>query len=390
MEIGKREEKLRRFIISQIEKKGPIPFCQFMEWCLYHPKYGYYQSEKVKFGKEGDYYTGPCVHPMFGSMIARQLVQMGELLGEERFDVVEMGPGSGYLCKDILDWLKKNAPIFYASIRYHLLERGIHFLREQKERLSEYLNEGKLLWMDQKTFEEGKEKLIGCIVSNELVDSFPVHRVILEKNGLKEIYVTAEGDQFKEEIGELSNPEILSYFESMGISLEEGQKAEVNLKALEWIKRAGEFLKRGFIITIDYGYLAQELFSPSRREGTLLCYYQHRVSENPYERLGEQDITSHVNFTALIKKGEEIGLHFTGLVPQYRFLIALGVFQEIESLSEGVSELDRLRLRLSLMHLIEPERGMGEIFKVLIQHKGVESPQLNGLRDLESIPWPAP
>lgn len=388
MRRGSREEKLRGFIISQIKKKGPIPFCQFMEWCLYHPEYGYYQSEKIKIGKEGDFYTGPCVHPMFGSIIAKQLVQMGEILGEERFDVVEMGPGGGYLCQDILDWLKKNTPIFYKSLRYHLLERGIYFLEEQKERLSQYYNEGKLFWMDQKTFEEEKEQLIGCIVSNELFDSFPFHRIICEKEDLKEIYVTVEGDQFKEKIGEPSNPAILSYFESMGIKLEEGQKAEVNLKALEWIKKAGEFLKRGFVITIDYGYLVEELFSPSRREGTLMCYYQHRVSENPYERLGEQDITSHVNFTALIKKGEEIGLRFTGLVPQYRFLIALGVLQEIESLCEGVSELDKLRLRLSLMHLIEPERGMGEIFKVLIQHKGVESPQLNGLRELESIPWP--
>jgi SAM-dependent MidA family methyltransferase len=103
--------------------------------------------------------------------------------------------------------------------------------------------------------------------------------------------------------------------------------------------------------------------------------------------LGEQDITSHVNFTSLIRKGEEVGLHFTGLVPQYQFLIALGLLQEIETLGRGMAEVDALQLRLSLKHLIEPERGMGEIFKVLIQHKGMDQPQLDGLRELSSIPW---
>jgi SAM-dependent MidA family methyltransferase len=168
----------------------------------------------------------------------------------------------------------------------------------------------------------------------------------------------------------------------MEITLQEGQKAEVNLQALDWMERVGRCLKNGFVLTIDYGCLAEELYAPYRREGTLLCYYQHQTSFNPYERLGEQDITSHVNFTSLIKKGEEVGLHFTGLVSQYRFLIGLGIFQEMESLERGLSEIDGLRLRLSLKHLIEPEAGMGEIFKVLIQHKGIEEPQLDGLKDL--------
>ena len=146
-------------------------------------------------------------------------------------------------------------------------------------------------------------------------------------------------------------------------------------------------LKKGFVLTIDYGYLAKELYAPHRKEGTLLCYTQHRTSENPFKRLGEQDITSHVNFTSLIQKGGEVGLQFTGLVPQYQFLIALGLLQEMESLEKEVSEMDALQWRLSLKHLIEPEMGMGEVFKVLIQHKGINQPQLDGLRELSSIPW---
>jgi SAM-dependent MidA family methyltransferase len=383
-----RSEALKQWILSRIEEKGPVPFSQFMEWCLYHPRYGYYSAEGIRIGKEGDYYTGPCVHPLFGGMVAKQLSQMAAILGEEDFDVVEMGGGRGFLCQDILDWAKKKAPHFFKGLRYFLVETSPSLLKEQKERLHPYEEEGKIQWMDPVTFEKGKDRITGCILSNELVDAFPVHRVVFDNGQLKEIYVTRHNGQLIEAMGKLSDPGLLPYFESMSITLQEGQRAEVNLRALDWMERVERFLEKGFVLTIDYGYLAEELYAPLRRNGTLLCYHQHQISENPYEHLGEQDITSHVNFTGLIKKGEEVGLRFTGFVSQYRFLIALGILWEMESLNKEVSELDGLRLRLSLMHLIEPEAGMGEIFKVLIQHKGISKPLLDGLRDLNSIPWP--
>ena len=387
MEKEKRsqEEGLRRFVLSQIGERGPIPFAQFMEWCLYHPGYGYYSSERTKIGRDGDYYTSPCVHPLFGYLIAKQLFQMATILGGEKFDVIEMGGGRGFLCGDILDWSKKNAPLFYDRLNYHLFETAPLFLKEQREKFSE---QGKVLWLNPESFERGEVQIQGCFVSNELVDAFPVHRVVLDHGNLKEIYVTQQKGRFEERWGDLSDPRMVDYFQSMEITLEEGQKAEVNLKALEWMEKVGRCLKKGFVLTIDYGYFAQELYAPHRREGTLLCYHQHRTSEDPYERLGEQDITSHVNFTSLIRKGEEAGLQFTGFVPQYQFLIGLGILEEMESLAGELSEMDGLRLRLSLKHLIEPETGMGEVFKVLIQHKGVDHPSLDGLRDLRSVPWP--
>jgi SAM-dependent MidA family methyltransferase len=391
MTMGKeersREEGLKRFILSQIEGRGPIPFSQFMEWCLYHPEYGYYSSEKTKIGKDGDYYTSPCVHPLFGHLIAKQLFQMAEVLGEETFDVVEMGGGRGFLCKDVLDWAKKNTLVFYHRLGYHLLETAPHFLKEQRERLTEHEREGRVFWMDPKEWEAREVQIKGCFFSNELVDAFPVHRVILDQGKLKEIYVTQKSGQLEEQWDEPSDPRISDYFKSMGITLQEGQKAEVNLQALDWMEKVGRCLKKGFVLTIDYGSLAEELYAPYRRDGTLLCYFQHQTSENPYVKLGEQDITSHVNFTGLIRKGEEVGLSFTGLVPQYRFLIGLGILQEMDSLGREISATDNLRLRLSLKHLIEPETGMGEVFKVLIQHKGIDKPQLDGLRDLRSIPF---
>jgi SAM-dependent MidA family methyltransferase len=382
-----RGKGLKRFILSQIRQRGPIPFSQFMEWCLYHPEYGYYRSKGVKIGKDGDYYTGPCVHPLFGQLIAKQLFQMAEILGGENFDVVEMGGGRGFLCFDILDWAKNNRPGFYQGLRYHLLEKAPHFLKEQKGRLSQQEKEGKIFWMDPEEFEEERAQIHGCFLSNELVDAFPVHRVVLDHGNLKELYVTQKNRQFEERWDEPSDARISAYFESMDITLQEGQKAEVNLQALDWMDKVGHCLKRGFVLTIDYGYAAEELYAPYRRDGTLLCYFHHQTSENPYERLGEQDITSHVNFTGLIRKGKEAGLSFTGLVPQYRFLIGLGILQDMDTLGRERSETDGLQLRLSLKHLIEPERGMGEIFKVLVQHKGIDMPHLDGLRELRSIPW---
>jgi SAM-dependent MidA family methyltransferase len=380
---------LRQFILSHIKETGPIPFSQFMAWCLYHPVHGYYSSEGAKIGGEGDYYSSPSVHPLFGRLVAKQLAQMADILGRGAFDVVEMGGGRGFLCKDILDWLKSYNRACYGRLRYTLMEKSPYFVEEQKGRLSFYEKEGKVFWTDPETFEGQKTLIEGCYLSNELIDSFPVHRVTVHHGVLKEIYVTQENDQFAECLQDLSDPRISDYFRRMGVVLEEGQRAEVNLEALHWIERVACRLTRGFVITIDYGYLAEELYAPRRREGTLLCYFRHRVSENPYERLGKQDMTSHVNFTALIQKGEEVGLRCAGLVPQYRFLLALGLLQETESMGKVLSTLNGLKLRLSLKHLIESESGMGEIFKVLIQHKGVDQPQLMGLRDLDTVPWPA-
>jgi SAM-dependent MidA family methyltransferase len=271
-----------------------------------------------------------------------------------------------------------------------LIEQAPLCVREQKKRLSPLERDGKVSWMESKQFGsiEVPWKFEGCFLSNELVDAFPVHRVIVHEGVLKEIYVAEEAGEFKEQWGKLADPGILPYLESLAIPLAEGQTAEVNLDALSWLETVARRLERGFVLTIDYGHLARELYAPQRGSGTLSCYFRHQVSANPYERIGEQDITSHVNFTALIRRGEELGLQLTGFVPQLRFLLGLGILEEMESIGRDMSPLEALKLRLSIKHLIEPEVGMGESFKVLVQHKGLNHPSLDGLRDLESIPWP--
>ncbi len=213
-----------------------------------------------------------------------------------------------------------------------------------------------------------------------------MHLVTLRDGRLREIYVIHRDGQFREEIGELSSAELEGYFKKLGLVLDEGQRAEVNLMALDWMEMVGRMLTKGFVITIDYGYEAENLYSPLRRDGTLLCYYGHTCHDNPYERIGHQDITSHVDFTSLMNKGREVGLEEVGLTTQYRFLISLGLLKEAQRfMGENQSCLERVKSRLAMKTLILPDGGMGDTLKVLIQHKGLDNPQLDGLRDMETL-----
>jgi SAM-dependent MidA family methyltransferase len=204
------------------------------------------------------------------------------------------------------------------------------------------------------------------------VDAFPVHRVVATKDGLDEIYVDVDGDRFVETREVPSTPDLEAYFKRLKIRLAEGQRAEVNLEAARWIREVGKALDLGFVITIDYGYPASELFAPHRKKGSLLCYYRHTVNDDPYARIGEQDITAHVDFTGLARAGAEAGLSVTGFTNQLNFLMSLGIAREMERFDPESPEM------LSVKRLLARE-SMGGVFKVLIQHKGLTPPPLEGL-----------
>jgi SAM-dependent MidA family methyltransferase len=300
---------------------------------------------------------------------------MWRILGGDAFEIVEMGGGEGYLCLDILDYLQQEERKFYGILTYHMVEISPVIIERQRELLSPH--EGKVAWHQPNQIRE--MGITGCFISNELVDAFPVHRVVQEGGRLKEIFVDLDNGILKEIIGDPSTPDLEAYFQRLGITLVEGQQAEVNLAALRWLQGVAQAVERGFVITVDYGFSAPELFSPQRLRGTFLCYRDHRALANPYSMLGLQDMTSHVNFSSLIDWGEEYGLQLTGLVPQYRFLLALGILDEVARMGEGKEEWEGMAERLTVKNLILPG-GMGETFKVLIQHKGMENPQLDGLR----------
>ncbi len=364
---------LKKEIFDLINRKGKITFADFMELALYHPEYGYYTSGKEKIGKRGDYYTSSDVHSVFGELIARQLEQMWRLLGSNRFTVVEIGAGKGWLCHDMLDYVRNEYPEFFEKIDYKIVEISLNLIERQSDTLKGL--GGKVSWESFSEDGFSFDPIEGCFLSNEFVDSLSVHQVIVENSCLKEIYVTTKDGVFCEKIDALSITELENYFKELKINLKEGQRAEVNLKAFDWVKNISCCLNRGFVITIDYGHQAEELYSVERSRGTLVCYYEHTTNENLYERVGSQDITSHVNFSSIMEAGIKSGLSSTGFVRQSNFLIALGILNKMNDAKGDVSKL------LTMKNLFMPG-GMGDMFKVLIQHKGVDNPELIGLRSM--------
>jgi SAM-dependent MidA family methyltransferase len=371
---GEHARALSEILAGRIHAGGPIPFAEFMCECLYHPAHGYYsRTSAIRFG---DYYTSVDVHPIFGRLLARQFAEMWELLGSPRpFVIVESGAGVGRLAGHILDFSARALPEFYAALEYVAVERSGDRRAEHAAHLADHAAAGHV----SSAREIPHEIPAGCIFSNELLDALPAHRVVMEHGALREICVGFENGQFTEVLGILSTLALERYFHEQGITLEEGQQAEVCLEACDWIESAGRALERGFVLTIDYGHEAQALYAEHHNRGTLLAYRDHAVTENLLDAPGEQDLTSHVNFTALDLWGRRAGLARTGLVTQSQFLVALGRGNEFADLYEsGQTEMEKLRARLLLKNLIHPE-GLGEKFQVLIQHKGIAEPRLTGL-----------
>lgn len=371
---GDHARVLTAILSEQIRAGGPITFAEFMRECLYHPLHGYYSRASAQ--RFGDYYTSVDVHPIFGRLLARQFAEMWVALGSPRnFTLVEAAAGVGRLAGHILDFSARELPEFYAAVEYVAVERSDARRGEHAARLATHVAASRF----SSAAELPRAIAAGCIFSNELLDALPAHRVVIERGRLREICVGLDGAQFVEILSEPSSPAIEAYFQEQGITLTEGQQAEVCLEACDWVESAGRALERGFLLTIDYGHEARALYDEHHNRGTVLAYRDHAVHENLLEAPGEQDLTAHVNFTAVDRCGQRAGLQLAGLVTQSQFLVALGRGNEFADLYEpGQSEMEKLRARLLLKNLIHPE-GLGEKFQVMIQYKGIEEPRLTGL-----------
>ncbi|ULA64162.1 MAG: Class I SAM-dependent methyltransferase [Nitrospira sp.] len=363
---------------AEIAVSGPMPFVRFMELALYHPQFGYYmrppESGAERIGWSGDFYTSSDVHPILGQALAKQARQLDTHLGHpDPFTVVEMGPGKGLLAKHFLSACRVNADdSFSRRLRYVLIERSPAMRELQRQNLLHGLCEpGRITWL------EGLDSLAeasvtGLLFSNELPDAFPVHRIQIERGEAQEICVDYDGAKFVECLRPLSSPDIQQYLTDLKMALPEGYQTEINTAAVRWMDQVARAVDRGLAITIDYGHTAQDLYGPDRAKGTLLCYYSQMTSENPYERVGLQDMTSHVDFSTLATVGDARGLHVTGFTNQMSFLMGLGLEDALSKMDPESAEFR------AAIHLVRPE-GMGRTFKVLIQHKGIEKPTLDGL-----------
>jgi SAM-dependent MidA family methyltransferase len=217
------------------------------------------------------------------------------------------------------------------------------------------------------------QSVTGLFFSNELVDAFPVHRIQVTAGGTEELYVDYRDGQFVECLKPPSTTLLGQHLERLHITWSEGYRTEVNLQAMDWMEQVAQRIDRGFVVTIDYGHTAQDLYGPERKNGTFLCYSEQLTNEEPFIRVGEQDMTAHVDFSSLAAVGKEQDLHVTGFTNQMSFLMGLGVEEMIEELEPESPEF------YAAIHLLKPD-GMGSTFKVLIQHKGIHHPELDGLK----------
>jgi len=358
-----------------------ITFAEYMDLALYHPQHGYYATKAIKIGGQGDFFTAPHLGVDFGELLAEQFWQMWLILGSPAtFTLVEMGAGQGILAADILRYLQKQHPDFFAGLEYVIVEKARRLIAQQKQILKDW---ERLSW---RTWEElPPEGIVGCCFSNELVDAFPVHQIAIANGKLQEVYVTLNSDSpiFTEVFAEPSTPQLAEYFQLIEMNFpssayEDGYRSEVNLAAWQWLEQVAAKLQRGYLLTIDYGYSAHRYYHPQRHQGTLQCYYQHRHHNNPYIYTGCQDITAHVDFTSLENYGARCGWQSLGFTRQGLFLMALGMGDRLANLSQiedtGFQAVQQLLQRREALHQLIDPTGLGN-FGVLVQSKGLTAAQ---------------
>jgi SAM-dependent MidA family methyltransferase len=401
-----------------------------MEAALYHPDFGYYARAVQRSGRAGDFFTSVDVGPLFGELLARQIAEMADVLADLKvgttpvgrgrpsrrpgsFDLIEAGAGNGRLTADILRALKRDAPGIYETTNVHLVEASAEARAVQRGTLGESVDR---LSLSSAALPESFE---GVLIANELLDAMPVHQVVMREDGLREVYVESGANGLRLREGPLSTPRLAAYFADLEIQLEPGWRAELSLAAVDWVRDAARRLKRGFIVLIDYGHEAAELYSVTHSTGTLTTFARHR-SAGPETAMvpwlrnpGEQDLTAHVDFTSVRRAAEAEGCTMLGFSDQMYFLMALvtglpeqareagdaarevgdaarevgdtarevgDTAREVGDALQGVPQLEALsaKQRLAFKTLMMPG-GLGSTMKVMIFGKNVGSPRLAGL-----------
>jgi SAM-dependent MidA family methyltransferase len=404
---------LRQVIEQEIRERGPIPFSRYMELCLYHPELGYYSRHAEQFGKAGDFYTSSDVHAVFGRLLARQFEEIWRALGSpERIEILELGPGRGLFAQDVLDWSEKKFPAFFHVLHYSLAENSPALRQRLQSTLSKHFAAGKTSLTTFSTtpsvrgngiLEPGalgdslgkgttsvvpKGPLLEMasapavrlgpviIFANEFFDALPVE--ILSSQG--SLRIAEDKGRFIETWAPPTSGE-MDFLDRYAVHPEPDERIEVPLIAQQSMARMASAMERGILIAIDYGYTRQEQLA-GRHRGTLTAFRQHSVSANPYEAPGEQDITAHVNFTALATAAEQNKMHLYPLLTQSQFLMGIGEANQFaDAFEEYRLPQEHAKVALQLKHLVTPA-GMGENFHVLLAAKGVDAKDLVGLSGL--------
>jgi len=428
---------LRQKIQQEIRECGPIPFSRYMDLCLYDPELGYYSRTAEQFGKAGDFYTSSDVHAVFGRLLVRQFEEIWRVLkSPEQIEILELGPGRGLFAQDVLDWSDKKFPQFFRAVHYSLAESSPALRQRLQATLSRHMQSGKVSLVPQGMRSKGAEGVrprpqrlkpaspakpygtaeavpfhassavsdaaagaIGkgttsvvpnratfdralapevpvIVFANEFFDALPVE--VLSPQG--ELRISEEDGRLLE-TWHSASAEALEFLDRYSVHPEAGERIEATLLAQRYMSQIAAAVNCGVILAIDYGYTRQEQLA-GRHRGTISTYRQHSVSANPYEAPGEQDITAHVNFTALAAAAEEQGMQARPLVTQSQFLMGIGEHNQFaDAFEECRLPQERAKVALQLKHLVTPA-GMGESFHVLIASKGIKTEKMAGLSGL--------
>jgi SAM-dependent MidA family methyltransferase len=374
-------------IRDYIQQNGPAPFSWFMEQALYHPEFGYYTAPRVRVGRYGDYYTNVSVGPLYGQLLASQLVEMWNILQRTPdFTIVEQGAEDGQLASDILTALLDESPAAAQCIRYVIVEPVLRNQRQQRARLENSSFLTRTTWYQSLT---DLEPIIGAFISNELIDAMPVRLIEYRDGGWSELLVDIADAEFCLVPGKIRTPELGQAVNRIPVPQILPYRTEVNLAAVNWVRDVSARLKRGFVLTVDYGYPRNEFYKSERTDGTLSCYSRHRRSYNPLVQPGEIDITAHVDFTSLAEHAEQAALNVTGYTDQHHFMVGAAESRLLAlERSVGLGRLNPAYAKfLSSYRTLMHPANLGMVFKYLLLTKGLDCcPKLTGFK-YAPAPW---
>jgi SAM-dependent MidA family methyltransferase len=371
---------LREQIEEEIRQRGPMPFSRYMEICLYDPASGYYSRSAGQFGKAGDFYTSSDVHAVFGRLLARQFDEIWQALDRpSAIEILELGPGRGLFARDVLDWSKKKFSGFFDALTYTLQESSPALQAKLKDNLREYIGSGKAAVPEasaeiHRTLSPETPLIV---FANEFFDALPVEilstqgklHLALENNRLRETWLPPLAEE-------------LELLDRHGVHPEAGERIEVPIVAQHWVRQIAQLIARGVLLIVDYGYTRSQQLA-GRHRSTLMAYRHHSSSPDPYQAPGEQDITAHVNFTALGAACEQAGMKVEKLRTQAQFLMGIGeTTQFADAFEDCHIPQERAKVAFQLKHLVTPV-GMGETFQVLICSRGVDPGKLAALSGLK-------
>lgn len=339
-----------------------MTFERFMGLALYHPELGYYTRPGMSLGPEADFTTSPEIHPAFGALLCVQIEEMWRNLGEPSpFWLAELGPGRGTFVHNVLRTCHDAFPRLFASLRVVLIERSPSLKAAQSEMLERWAD--RVSWEDPDPIAWAAHGP-GCVFANEWLDSLPVHRVVLRPAGLREILVGLVGEHFVEVEGSPSSPELERQIEAGGGRLRPGQYAEVNLDAPALASAATRLIDRGYMLLLDYGAPAHELYSWRHPRGTLRCYRGHTMNEDPFTAVGLQDMTSHVDFSAVTRAVESAGANLVGATEQRRLLGRLGMPALQAMIDDFAAGRAAQRAHRAALHALVDSHGLGGVLAV--------------------------